>query len=176
MERDQVAEVEGGEHVAVAHDEALVEPLGGEADRAGGTERVVLHRVAQHEVAEAALGEVRLERVGQVAERQHDLVDAVARQPRELALEERLVGDRQQRLGRGVGERAQPRALAADEDDRLHGVRARSRRECWWPRAGRAGNVVVVASIATHGEFLLRFAVELSVIWLNAVHAFGGNG
>ncbi len=39
-----------------------------------------------------------------------------------------------------------------------------------------AGNVVVVASIATHGEFLLRFAVELSLIWLNAVHAFGGNG
>ena len=69
-------------------------PCGGEADRAGGAERLVLDRVAQLQVAEATLGEVRLERVGQVAEREHDLVDAVAREPGELALEERLVGDR----------------------------------------------------------------------------------
>ena len=77
-----VAEIERGEHVAVAHDEPLVEALGREADRAGGAERVVLDRVAQRQVAEATVGEVRLERVGQVAERQHHLVDAVTRRAR----------------------------------------------------------------------------------------------
>ena len=54
VERDQRAEVEVGEHVAVAHDEALVDALGREADRAGGAERLVLDRVAQRQVAEAA--------------------------------------------------------------------------------------------------------------------------
>ena len=49
-------------------------------------------------------GKCVLERVGEIPEREHDLVDAVVREPGELALEERLVRDRQQRLRRGVGE------------------------------------------------------------------------
>ena len=68
------------------------------------------------------LGEVRLERVGEVPEREHDLVDAVGRQPRELTVEERFVGDGEQRFRRAVRERAQACALPAHEDDRLHGL------------------------------------------------------
>ena len=121
MERDQGAEVEVGEHVAVAHDQSLVDALGGEADAAGGAERLGLDD-EPHLQSPGAVGEVTGEGVGQVAERQHHLVDAVGRQPVELALDEREVDDRQQRLRRRVGERTQPGALAADEDDGLHGV------------------------------------------------------
>ena len=80
VERTMRREIESGEHVAVADDEALVDArvLGGEADAAGGAERLVLDRVAQLHVAEATAREVRDERVGEVAQRQHDLVDAVA--------------------------------------------------------------------------------------------------
>ena len=119
-------EVEAGEHVAVAHDEALVDAVGREADRAGGAERLVLDRVAQPHAAERVVArlvaEVRVERVGEVAHREHDLVDAVIGEPHELALEERLVRDRQQRLRGGERQRPQPRPLAADEDDGLHGA------------------------------------------------------
>src|SRR5581483_4833807 len=64
---------------------------------------------------------VTLERLGQVAERQHDLVDAVPGQPGQLALQERDVDDRQERLRRVVRQRPEPRPLPTDEDDRLHG-------------------------------------------------------
>ena len=115
-------EIEVGEHVAVAHDQALVDALGREADAARGPERLVLDDEAQLHVAVALVGEVLGERVGQVAEREHRLVDAVRREPVELALHERDVRDREQRLRRRVGERPQPGARAADEDDGLHGV------------------------------------------------------
>ena len=70
---------------------------------------------------EPSSAKCRVERVGQVAHRQHDLVDAVRGEPGELTLEERLVRDRQQRLRRRERQRPQPRSLAADEDDRFHG-------------------------------------------------------
>ena len=62
-----------------------------------------------------------MERVGQVAHRQHDLVDAVRGEPRELAFEVRLVRDREERLRRRERQRPEPRSLAPDEDDGLHG-------------------------------------------------------
>ena len=120
VERDHRAEVERREDVAVAHDEALVDPVGRVLDRTRGAERLVLDLVVQAHAAEAAVGKCALERVGAVAERQHDLVDAVRREPLQLAFEERLVRDRQQRLRCREGERAQPGALAPDEHDRLH--------------------------------------------------------
>ena len=99
VEAHHRAEVEVGEHVAVADDEPLVDPFGREPDRAGGAERLVLDGVADLDVAEdvlagAVVREVRVERVRQVAHREHDLVDAVPGEPPELALEERLVRDR----------------------------------------------------------------------------------
>ena len=122
MEREHGAEVELGEHVAVAHHEALVDAVGGEANTARGTEWLLLDRIAQPHVAEPVVREVLADRVGEIAHREDDLVDAVCRQPRELPLEERHVRDRQQRLRHAVGERPKARALAPDEDDRLHGL------------------------------------------------------
>ena len=131
-------------------------------------ERMVLDRVAQLQVAEATVGEVRLERVREVAEREHHLVDAMLGEPRELPLEERLIGDREERLRRRVGERSQPGALAADEDDRLHGTPphggghghgrwppARS----WWSLRGAV--VVVVGVDRPARRVLARIAAVL---------------
>jgi len=67
------------------------------------------------------VGEVRVERVGQVAHREDDLVDTVRREPRDLAFEMRLVRDRQKRLRGRQRQRPEPGALTTDEDDRLHG-------------------------------------------------------
>src|SRR5262249_47451783 len=67
-----------------------------------------------------AAGDPRRERGGQVAGRRHALGDAVTVEPAELAFEEWLVRDRQQRLRRRVGERAEAGALPAHEDDRSH--------------------------------------------------------
>ena len=70
------------------------------------------------------VAEVRVERVGEVAHREHDLVDTVVGEPDELALEERLVRDRQQRLRGRERQRPQPCPLSADEDDGLHAAKA----------------------------------------------------
>ena len=105
-------EIEAREHVAVAYDEALVDTGGGEPDRAGSSERFVLDRIVESHVAErvvaGVVAEVRVERVGEVAHREHDLVDAVIGEPHELALEERLVHDGEQGLRGGVCQRPQP--------------------------------------------------------------------
>ena len=182
VERDERAEVEVGEHVAVAHDEPLVDALGREADAAGGAERLVLDRVAQLQVAEAIVGEVRrrTRRAGSRARAPPRRRRGAPSQV-ELALEERQVGDRQERLRRGVGERAEAGALAADEDDRLHGVAlavpaghgvdAGGRRDRGGRRrhGGRRGvDRDGTASLAEVGG-------GSSLIWLNAVHASGGN-
>ena len=137
VELDERADVEVGEHVAVADDQPLVDALRREADAARGPERLRL--LAEAEPGRRTgppprwvVGEVLAERLGEVAERKHDVVDAVAREPGELAIEERQVRDRQQPLGRLVGERPEARPLTTDEDDRLHGVLA----------AGVVGSVV----------------------------------
>jgi hypothetical protein len=92
-------EVEAREDVAVADDDAFVDALGREAHRAGRAEGFVFDRVAHDDVAEPVVAlavgrEVLVERVGQVPHREHDLVDAVRREPRELTLEVGLIGDR----------------------------------------------------------------------------------
>ena len=81
---DQRGEVEVGEHVAVDHDEALVDAgvAGGEADGAGGVERLGLDGVVEPHPGADAVGVGRREGVGPEAERQHRLVDAVAAEVR----------------------------------------------------------------------------------------------
>ena len=58
VERHQGADVEVGEHVAVDHEEALVDAglAGGEADGAGGVERRVLDGVGQAHPGAGASG------------------------------------------------------------------------------------------------------------------------
>src|SRR5947207_3247181 len=119
-------EIETREHVAVAHDDPLFDSFRRESDRTCGSERFLLDDIAQDDVAEHVVarlvgGEVPVERVRQVAHRQHDLVDAVRRQPGELPFQVRLIRDGQQRLRGREGQRPQPGSLAPDEDDRFHG-------------------------------------------------------
>jgi hypothetical protein len=52
--------------------------------------------------------------------RHHDVVDAVAAQPVEHERDERPVDERHDGLRHRGGERAQARAFAAGEDQRLH--------------------------------------------------------
>ena len=59
VEAHHRVEIEVGEDVAVADDDALVDALGREADRAGGAERLVLDRVAQDDVAEHVVARIR---------------------------------------------------------------------------------------------------------------------
>ena len=126
------AEVEVGEHVTVADDQALVDALGREADPARGAERLVFDDEAQLHVAVALVGEVAGERVGQVPEREHRFVDAVDREPVELAFDERDVRDRQQWLRCRVRERTETGARATDEDDGFHGVSYWCCLPRWW--------------------------------------------
>src|SRR5581483_4445652 len=76
-------------------------------------------RHLQREIGEGSAGEG----VGLVAERQHDLGHAVAGQPGQLVLEERPVDDGEQGLRGGPGQGPEPGALAAGQDDGLHGGR-----------------------------------------------------
>ncbi len=105
-------EIETGQHVAVAHDEALVDTCGGKSDRAGGAERMVFDRVAQTQTAEGVVArlvaEVRVKGIGEVCHRQDHLVDAVVGEPYELALEEGLIRDWKQGLRSRERQRPQP--------------------------------------------------------------------
>ena len=78
---DLGGEVEVGEHVAVEHQEALVEQRLGELERAAGAERPRLLDVAQPDAERAAVAEHVAHAAGQVPARHHDVVDAVAAQP-----------------------------------------------------------------------------------------------
>ena len=82
MQLDQGAEVEVGEHVAVEHQEALVEEALGEPDRAGRAARLGLLDVAQTRPPVTALAERRpARRLRRKPHAMHDVVDTVARQP-----------------------------------------------------------------------------------------------
>ena len=68
------------------------------------------------------------------------------REPLEHVGDERPVDERDDRLGHGRGQRPQPRALAADEDHRLHQARdRRSRDRARCPRRSRPGGAHGVA-------------------------------
>ena len=73
------ADVEVGEHVAVEHQEALVEQRLGELQRAAGAERLRLLDVAQAHAVRAAVAEHVAHAGREEAARHDDVVDAVAR-------------------------------------------------------------------------------------------------
>ena len=119
---DERSEVEVGEHVAVDDDECVVDSSvgGGEAQRARGVERLGLHRVGQTDPRRLTVGVCLLERVGEVAQRKDRFVDSVGRQVGEHPFEHRHADNGQHLLRCRQGEGAQPRSLAAHEDNRLH--------------------------------------------------------
>ena len=96
VEGDEGAEVEVGEDVAVDDDEGVVDPSvrGGETHGAGRVEGFGLDRVGQADPGGMAIGIRLLERVGEVAQRQDRLVDAVRRQVGQHPLDHRHPDDR----------------------------------------------------------------------------------
>ena len=117
---DLRGEVDVGEHVAVEHQEALVEKVLGVLERTRRPARLGLLDEAQAQPVLRAVAQHVAHRGGQEAARHDDVVDAVARQPLEHVGDERAVDERDDRLGHRRGQRPQARALAADEDHRLH--------------------------------------------------------
>ena len=122
MERHQCGQVEVGEHVAVDDDEGLVDAGegGGEADGAGGVQRLGLDRVGQPHAGDPAVRVGLHEGIGQVAQREDGLVDAVRGEVAEHPLDHGHPDDREHLLGRRERQRPEPRPLAAHEDNRFH--------------------------------------------------------
>ncbi len=124
VERDQRRVVNVGQHVAVDDDEALRNTgfVRRVRDRPAGVERFSFHDVANGHARASVIG-IRLEkRVGLVAHRKYDVVNAVRREVTHDAFEHRNARNRQQLLRCCVGQRPKSCALAADEDDGFHGA------------------------------------------------------
>src|SRR6185295_9904714 len=112
------------QHVAIEHDDRLIQRLAGVADRAGGAERRRLDHVADRQSAVAAVAENFLDPSRLVVEAEDDLVDfRDVLQQIELIVEERPIEDGHDGLGCVNGERTEPRALAPREQNRLHANR-----------------------------------------------------
>ena len=120
MERELRGHVEVREHVAVEHQEALVEQRLGELQRSARAQRLRLLDVAQADPVAAAVAE-HVAHAGREEPARHDhVVDAVTAQPVEHEGDERPVDQRHDRLGDGRGQGPQARPLAAGEDQCLH--------------------------------------------------------
>ena len=116
-------EIDVGEDVAVQHQEALVEQVPGEPQRAAGPERVGLLDVTDAYPELLPVAQHAPHAVGHEPARQDHLVDAVPSEPVDHERDVRAVGQRDDRLGDRRGQRPQPRSLAAGEDQRLHRAR-----------------------------------------------------
>ena len=117
VERDHLAEIGLAQGVSVQREEAPLELTPREADRAAGSERLVLDRVLERE-AVVPRAEPRLDLVGEVPARDDRALDAVPGEVLEGVREQRPVDEREHVLARAIGERSEPRALAADQDHR----------------------------------------------------------
>ena len=122
---DERAQVDVAERVAGDDEEGLVEQAAREADRAGGAERQLLHRVLDVHVERVAVAEVAADRLRHERQRDHDLVEAVPAQQLEDVLDARLADDRHHRLRLVRGERAQARPLPTRHHDCLHPATSR---------------------------------------------------
>ncbi len=116
----QRGQVEVGERVAVEREEAILEQVLGELDRARGAAGLGLLDVAQSRPAGDLVAERGPELVGQEAARHHDLLHPVPRHPVDHVAQERPVDQWDDRLREGEGDRAQAGAVPPDEDQRLH--------------------------------------------------------
>jgi hypothetical protein len=113
-------DVDVGQHVAVEHQEAVLEQVLGVLQRAGRAARLGLDDVAQAQAERLALAEGLADLRRLEAAAQDDVVDPVPAQPFEHVHQERPVDERDDRLGLPRRQRPQARALPTDEDHRLH--------------------------------------------------------
>ncbi len=129
----QGRDVQSGEDVAVEDQDRVagcrVQAGGDVADGAAGAQRLLLGDVLQVQSERRPVTEIRLEHFGEVGRGQHDVLHTRGAGARQLVGEEGDTGGRDHRLGRVHRQRAQPGALAADQEDRFsHLVFSAS---CW---------------------------------------------
>ena len=118
--RDLRADVDVGQDVAVEHQEAVVEQRLRELQRAARAERDRFLDVAQPHAERRPVAEHVAHPGREVAAAHDDVVDVVMAQPVDHEGDEGPVDERHDGLRHGRGERPQPRALPAGEDQRLH--------------------------------------------------------
>jgi len=119
-------DVDVGQHVAVEHEEPLVQQRLGVLRGAARAERPRLLDVAKPQPVRRAVAEDVADPGGEVPAAHDDVVDAVAPQPVEHEGDERPVDQRHHRLRHRRGEGSQAGPFAAGQDQRLHPV-SRSR-------------------------------------------------
>ena len=112
--------VERRQQIAVHHQEVLAEPVEHRRDGSRRAERLVLERVVDAQPEARPVLEEGLKHLGHVPAGQGDLTHLGRVQLPQDDLENGHVPDRHQRLGDHGGVRAQSRALAAGEDERVH--------------------------------------------------------
>src|SRR5262245_25093420 len=134
VEGDEPPDVEVGQNVAVEHQEPLGDArvAGGEQDGPGRVERLGLDGVVQRGAGAPTVGVAPPEPVRAVAERQHDVVDAVVGEVADDMLDHRPVDDRQHLLGPRQRQGSQARAEPADEHDGAHVSPPWSSGVPWW--------------------------------------------
>ena len=121
MQRDHRVDVDARHHVAVEHDERVVDALRGVANRAAGAERRRLDDVAQPHARAGAVAEHFFDAARLVVEAEDDLVDlGNLLEEIDLVVEERAIEDRHDGLRRMNRQRPEARALASGEQNGLH--------------------------------------------------------
>jgi hypothetical protein len=118
---EQQVEIDAGQHVAVEHQHCVTaQPVGDIADATAGTQRLGLDHIFEFQPERGAVAEVFGEDLGPVAGSQHHMSDTRLADARQQVGEQRDTRGRQHGLGRGEGQRPQPGAFTANEDDRIH--------------------------------------------------------
>ena len=114
-------EVSPRQHVAVEdHRGVMPKPVCDVGDPAAGAQRLVFDDVLDLQAQLGAVPELRLEYGRLVRGAEDDVLDACRRDPGQQMGQERQPGGGQHRLGRRKGQRPQPGALPADQDDGVH--------------------------------------------------------
>src|SRR5436305_11373792 len=113
MSAHELAEIEIGEQVSVHHEEVVVEPSCELAQRSRSPERFALANVVDRQPELGTVAEIALEQVREMPRQDGRVLHTVATELPEQDLEDRHLPDRDQRLRKDCGERAQPRPTAA---------------------------------------------------------------
>jgi hypothetical protein len=120
VERHETAKVEGRQQVAVDDQQILVE-VAQHPDRAGGAEWARLAQPLHLQAGDrTAGGEVGLDQMAQVADRDHGPLEAVPAQLAQQDLDDGDFADGDERLGEGQREGGQALATSAGQEDRPH--------------------------------------------------------
>ncbi len=110
------------EHVvAEVHDEVVVaQEVPGDAHTVSQAERGILGEVGHVDAEPGPIADRGSDFLAGVADDDADLADPGGRHVLDPVEQDRLVGDRDQLLGLGMGDRAQTSTRAAGEDEALH--------------------------------------------------------